>query len=1095
MVLSLRAIREESTPASYTRGNTILKTDKVWNLEIKENDSFIDMHHMVSAVVEGSSGGSYYVELLIDVDEDEILEYKCDCPAYYSYDGMCKHCVGAALKYRAIMLEQEEPETAFKQQKGAKKGVRRTSSMVTQMIYHYSMKENARYFQPDVTGSIEIEPTLHNTYDGWTVDFRIGGTKKYVLKNVYAFVEALENKEKVTYGKKLAFIHERSAFTQNAQKMIDYMEYYISLHSQMYSAQYYYGYTSASAKRYLDLSMEELIHFWGLMSDRECLLEDYRSKDKVLKIKEGDPPFCIDLREQEGGGFTLLIPAVESFCGQREMYIRKGSMLYHCTKEFQEDMHDFFELAEQGKPASLEVAERDMNAFCSTIYPVLERHIQINKVGEIEQYLPADGNIHIYLDKKGRYITCRMEVHYGDRIHNLLDSLRITDMYRDVAKESKAVFTAGAYFLKQSQEKELYLEEDEEDKVYQLFSTGVEQLNMVGEVYISESLKTISIKKAPKVKIGVSIKSGLLELNISAPEQLPYEELEGLLDSYRKRKKYYRLKNGDFIQLEDNSIETLSELTEGLGISEKNLKNGDITIPKYRAFYLDKVLKENQEDIEITRNSSYKSLIRNIKDVEDSDYEIPEHLRTVLRNYQKTGYRWLRTLESMGFGGILADDMGLGKSIQMLSFLSAMVQEGKSKDTRYTSLLVCPASLVYNWEEEIRKFAPQLEALIITGTAGVRGEKILSYQRYDICITSYDLLKRDMEYYKECSFYCQIIDEAQNIKNHTTIAAKAVKEIQSQIRFALTGTPIENRLSELWSIFDYLMPGILDSYQKFRKNYEMPIVQNQDEILTKRLQRMIKPFILRRLKQDVLKELPDKIENVIYAKLEGEQERLYNANVQNLKNMLSKETPDEFKKRKLQILAEMTRLRQLCCAPQLLYENYTGEAAKLDTCIALIEGAVESGHKVLLFSQFTSMLALIEQRLKAAGIGYYLLTGSTSKELRIKMVNAFNNDETPLFLISLKAGGTGLNLTSATTVIHFDPWWNAAAQNQATDRAHRIGQKDTVTVFKLIAKNTIEEKILKLQEAKKELSDQIISEGGVLASELTKDDFMELLSD
>jgi SNF2 family DNA or RNA helicase len=479
-----------------------------------------------------------------------------------------------------------------------------------------------------------------------------------------------------------------------------------------------------------------------------------------------------------------------------------------------------------------------------------------------------------------------------------------------------------------------------------------------------------------------------------------------------------------------------------------------------------------------------------MKSVEDSDFEIPVSLGHILRGYQKTGYRWLRTLDHYGFGGILADDMGLGKTIQVI----ALLLDEKEKEKSAVSLIVCPASLVYNWENEIHTFAPDLKVLTVTGMAAEREELLAATQGYDVLVTSYDLLKRDAALYEGKSFRFQIIDEAQYIKNASTQSAKAVKGIDARRRFALTGTPIENRLSELWSMFDYLMPGFLFGYQRFKKEYELPIVRDQERQALEKLHRLIGPFILRRLKKDVLKELPDKLETVVYSAFDKKQKEIYTANAYQLKkeleNLEGRQGRDN-----IQILAQLTRLRQICCDPHLCYDDYSGESAKLETCIDLVRNGVEGGHKILLFSQFTSMLEIISQRLKKEGLTFYILTGSTSKEERIRMVNSFKEDEIPLFLISLKAGGTGLNLTAADMVIHFDPWWNVAAQNQATDRAHRIGQEKQVSVFKLITKGTIEENILKLQDSKKDLAEQIITEGTVSLSNLSREDLLGLLNE
>ena len=433
--------------------------------------------------------------------------------------------------------------------------------------------------------------------------------------------------------------------------------------------------------------------------------------------------------------------------------------------------------------------------------------------------------------------------------------------------------------------------------------------------------------------------------------------------------------------------------------------------------------------------------------------------------------------------------MGRGKTIQVLAVLLAAKEEGKTG----TSLVVTPASLVFNWGAEFEKFAPDLTVSLITGTQDERQKKIDAYQEADVIVTSYDLLKRDIAFYEDKEFYYQIIDEAQYIKNHTTEAAKAVKVIHSRIRYALTGTPIENRLSELWSIFDYLMPGFLYTYDTFRKEMENPIVKNNDEKAMKRLQKMVGPFILRRLKEDVLKDLPDKLEEFRYVRLGDTQQKVYDGQVVHMKEQIARQNPEEFNKNKLQILAELTRLRQICCDPSLCFENYKGETAKLEACLELIQSAMDGGHRILVFSQFTSMLEILQKNLTNLGIAYFTITGSTSKEKRLELVKDFNEGDVPVFLISLKAGGVGLNLTGADVVIHYDPWWNLAAQNQATDRAHRIGQTKKVTVYKLIARHTIEEKIQKLQETKKNLADQVMSGESASLGGMSREEILELL--
>ena len=579
-----------------------------------------------------------------------------------------------------------------------------------------------------------------------------------------------------------------------------------------------------------------------------------------------------------------------------------------------------------------------------------------------------------------------------------------------------------------------------------------------------------------------------------ASNQFNREELAEIFSSYDRKKKYHRLKNGAFITFNEEQKQVMSAISDVMK-NYADKKNQDIIkMPLFRALYLDELLAE-KESVELKKNREYRKLIGKMRSYENGDYEVPQSLESVLREYQRDGFYWIKTLKENGFGGILADDMGLGKTLQILAFLLSEKEQGKVGDELRT-LIVAPASLVYNWKKEVERFTPQLSVCVMAGTAHERKELIQNQtSNADVWITSYDLLKRDIELYQDIVFANEIIDEAQYIKNQTTHAAKSVRLVNSSFRMALTGTPMENRLSELWSIFDYLMPGFLYSYTRFRSEIETPIVSDKDEDAMTRLRAMIHPFILRRLKKDVLKELPEKQEEIVTVALSGEQKKLYQAHSQRLKMFLEDQNDEDFAQNKLQILAELTKLRQLCCGPELLLENYKGENAKLETCIELITQAIAGGHKILLFSQFTSMLDLIGDELKKAKIDYYRIDGSVKKEARMEMVEQFQNpqNQVAVFCISLKAGGTGLNLTAADIVIHYDPWWNKAAQNQATDRAHRIGQKHAINVYQLIAEETIEQKICELQQVKEDLAEEVLSGEGISSTQFNKDEIMNLL--
>lgn len=1111
--MSLAAIRSEASPQSYTRGNTIYKQGRLQDFHAEREGRYIN----ASARVEGSYGNEYEVSVTYDERRGLFSEYSCECQAFETYGGMCKHCVAVALEllewyqYSGGYVDDSKQPSGEPSKKSKRSWQSPTEPKLAQLIYLSSMQEKARYFQPEETGRVELEPVISMNYNYWKVEFKIGIEKKYVLKNITKFAEAIRRCEWVEYGKRLAFFHDRSIFTEESQKIVDFLGKCVSEEGDFLEGFYKmsYQYRDTPTERYLSLTPDRMTEFAEIMCGRtlETNIEDvrsnYRTRKTELTFVKQDPVLTVEVENHADGGYVVTVPEGQAFRGIQRMCVRIGSYVYLCSDEFTEQMSDFCRLMTPDGSLKHYMNPDDLLSFCASVLPVLEANTILKKPDSIKQYAPQPCQIAVYLDQKDEDITARLCARYGEKEYDLTEELTASDMHRDIRKEQEAVRLSAGYFGYVDRKTHLlYIPAEEDEKIYQLLSTGISQFQKIGEVFISDAMKRMAILRAPKVTVGVSLKAGLLDITLQS-DHLPAEELEALLSSYRLRKKYYRLKSGEFIELSGNSLSAVAELAEGLNFDADDLASGCIHVPEYRSFYLDKVFRDNEEGIEVKRNQAFKSMLRTMRNVGDSDYEIPSGLQAELRPYQKFGFRWLMTLDQLGFGGILADDMGLGKTLQAVAYLLARKEQGNAEDTHiaesdraasagYRSLIVCPASLVYNWESEIHRFAPGLSVETVTGNTVQRRDKLLNLEA-DIVLTSYDLLKRDIEQYTGRYFDCMIIDEAQNIKNHTTMAAKAVKSIECGRRFALTGTPIENTLSELWSIFDFLMPGILGSYKKFKDHYEQPIAVKHDAVAAARLTGMVRPFILRRLKKDVLKELPDKLEEVVYSLMEETQREVYTANAQRVLDSLARQTPEEFKTGKIQILSELTRLRQLCCDPSLVYDNYKGGAAKTDTCMELIKNAVDAGNQILVFSQFTTMLDILKKRLEDEKIAYYILTGATSKEKRMELVNAFNSDGTPVFLISLKAGGTGLNLTAASIVIHFDPWWNQAAQNQATDRAHRIGQRQVVTVYKLIMKDTVEEKILKLQEQKADLSDEIMAEGSLNAAVGTREEFMEML--
>ena len=788
-------------------------------------------------------------------------------------------------------------------------------------------------------------------------------------------------------------------------------------------------------------------------------------------------------------GITVDVDLSGLYSGRENLYVINSTGFYKADSDFSKALEPLREMADKyGSLLNFEVGKNNLNYFYDEFLPSMAKYLNINEEdsGAIHDNMSASPEYEFYLDQKDGQVTCKAKAIYESGEHSI--SPGKPSMLGVRAGEAYVTFFLSNWFEGYNQEKETFYLDAKEDGIFDFLKNGVDGLMKIGQVNVTEAFKNLKVKRKANISVGVKIESGLLDLTIESNE-IDKSELLDILKNYKEKKKYYRLKNGEYLDLQDESIAALSDITTGMGIKDSDLTKDSHSIPIYRSLYLDKYLE--REGVTSNRDKHYKNLVKDFKTIDDSDFEEPESLQKILRHYQKKGHKWLRTIENYKFGGILADDMGLGKTLQIISVLLAY-KENTLEEDRLPSLIVSPASLVYNWQDEVAKFAPQVSVGVVAGTKNERSLMVEEYNKYDILVTSYDLLKRDIDFYSDKKFQYQIIDEGQFIKNPKTAVAKAVKSIDSVTKFALTGTPIENRLSELWSIFDYLMPGFLYSYTEFKKKFETPIVKNDDKDMLELLRKMVMPFILRRLKKEVLTELPDKIEKIRIESFDDEQRKIYDAHVLQMKNQINSGEND-INNQKIAILAMLTKLRQVCCDPGLLYEDYSGLSAKREGCIDLIQSAIDGEHKILLFSQFTSMIEILKKDFDRLGISYYTITGETKKEKRIELVNKFNNDNTNVFLISLKAGGTGLNLTGADVVIHYDPWWNVAVQNQATDRAHRIGQEKVVTEYKLVMKNTIEEKIIDLQNKKKELADQVISgENGGIAG-MSKDDILELL--
>ena len=1100
-MFSVSDIKEDVYPAVYRRGKELYETGGVLDFAY---DIYLE-HDLpvaeVRAEVRGREQGSYRVTVVVDEEYGSVSSSNCTCEAFYNYEGMCKHCVAALLAYvnrrqaKDILAAKRTGHEVGEQGSAAEEkpaAPMQTAGAFKTLLNQYSLRAGVSYLIPEsVYGKVELEPYFKLDYSYATVEFKIGMEQKYVLKNISAFLHSIERNEKVHYGKKLDFYHNRQAFTEDAWRMVEFMRMQDDDKKRQSRFHAYYAYTGGY-ERTMELDEVGIDRFFDAIGEIPLSAEIGYLPEEEYHVQEGERKPKLEIRAGASGVFVLL-EDLQVIRGSRFYYFYEDGMIYRSSEALKAKTGDFFDYMERQAGGECYIAADELPSFCRDLLPLLRETFRVTAEGFDETlYVPKKPEFELYLDKQdNQTVGAKLVAAYGDDKYNVLQKIEPGEV-RDLGEEMRVRTLVEPYFNEYGLGQTIFILSHNEDMLYQLISSGLQRLSEYMSIYTTEHFRGMKVVSSPSVSVGVALKSDLLELQIHSDE-MSREELAYLLTRYDRKKKYVRLKNGDFLDVREDGLGLLAEISEDLRLTESGLKKGHVNVPKYRAMYLDAALKSNQE-LSVEKNREFKGMVRNMKTIEDSDYEVPDSLRSIMRGYQKSGFLWLKTLRENGFGGILADDMGLGKTLQVISLLLSEQESAKAGEREWhRSLIVCPASLVYNWQKEISRFAPQIKTTLVTGLAAERQRIVRHTKEGEVLITSYDLLKRDVELYRDMVFAIQVIDEAQYIKNPGTQAAKGVKQITAGFKLALTGTPIENRLSELWSIFDYLMPGFLYTYQRFREEIEIPVVVNGDENRMQRLQRMIRPFILRRLKGEVLRDLPAKLEENVFAKLEGEQLALYDAHVQRMKESLEGKSEKEFRSDKIQILAELTRLRQICCDPGLLFEGYKGESAKAQMCMELIENAVSAGHKVLLFSQFTSMLERLAAGLKKTGIDYYMLTGSVGKEKRMQMVESFNEDDVPVFCISLKAGGTGLNLTAADIVIHYDPWWNVAVQNQATDRAHRIGQKHVVTVYKLVSEGTIEEKIIAIQERKKELAKQVLEGEGMDSVSFTKEEILELL--
>lgn len=1028
-----------------------------------------EANHSYKAVVNGSN--SYNVS--VGFSEENGLLYECNCPARIKQKGACKHVV-------ATMLFISD----YQQREYAKEHFTEEDKTAYQIIEYFRKREYKKltpiFYRLEL--HINVYESLKSKNGKAFVSFYAGNSRMYKIPNTKKFIEEYYQGKTIDLGKEFHFVPEECAFEPNSVAILDYLK-------EIYEIQETLGktyYSNLFNRQEMVVSKDMLMKLLSLCNGINCSLELGENSWNNIEVVQGNPTLNLDITMEEDK-LTLVESSGEMLHAISEdgTILLYDHVIYLPDQTFLDNLLPLFSALFTGKEREVMFRGELMGDFIEKVLPVLKKTMSISMPESIKNHYvvePIEPQLYLDLQTKRNkpIVNATVTFKYGEYEVNPLEDIHTGSyiLVRDYEEEERLMHLVYDNGFNVSDDHFVISKEEE---IFYFMSEAVQTMQEEFTIFYSKDYRKNSISKQGRLSGGVRINTDINLLQIDLDYgQIPEEELKEFFKSIRLKKKYYRLKNGTFVDLnnENKQIEILKELLE---IGEVD-QDGNILVAKQNILDIEELIPHSSS---FSRENSYKKIVADIKNPEYSEHPLPEGMDQILRDYQKVGYRWLKTLSDYGMGGVLADDMGLGKTLQTICYISG--------ELGTKTLIVCPTSLAYNWEEEFNKFAPYIRTCIVTGTPEERKHLICNTRElYDVWITTYPLIRKDIAYYKEQKYDAMFIDEAQFIKNPTSLAAKAVKGVQANHRFALTGTPIENSLSELWSIFDFVMPGFLWKYSKFLELYEKPIIKDKNDRQMDILRRKIKPFVLRRMKKDVLNDLPDKIETRRTAYMGIKQRKIYESYLSRIQLELEEGTGLAEGQNRIQVLAALTRLRQICCHPGTFVENYNSGSGKLELLMEQLPDILSGGHSVIVFSQFTSMLNIIGKELKKAEIPYYYLAGSTSAQERRNYVKSFNEGEVKVFLISLKAGGTGLNLTGADTVIHFDPWWNPAVEDQATDRAYRIGQKRKVQVIKYVMKDSIEEKIYELQKQKKHLSDQIIQEGEYFVNKLSDEEIREL---
>lgn len=1018
----------------YKRGCEYFREGRI-HMRKRSNDE-------ITAVVDGE--GVYNVR--ITFNDDNINEVFCTCPYYDTMQTTCKHIV-AALKQRQAEIEEGGVFTD------------ENDKIALALCNEYSNIPQKTLIRAVFTLFIKTSTVENNSYS-MTVSLPDYGGEIHGLEN---FFDCYLNYRDYKIDRNTVYNRKHMYFPEKADKIISVLaEVYEtkSAETPLYQKSIYQtSFGSSVLKRILPILS---------VIDFKIVLDGIALHG--VRIIEDDPDIIVDVN-------TFGCEIVLSVSEYGRALTPDGEWFFHNDTIYKtsEQWRSFFmpiyrAISGEGR-TQLSFKGDNTIMFAANVLPVLkDRHDVV--ISGIDEIIVNDEPVfEVCLDSVDNAISAVILACYGS-IKFKLPTAESENGDKIILRDYKKEDTVLSFFDNFNREKSVFSLEGDVN-IYNFITQRLEEISKYADIIMSDSFKKIKMSDDFDISINASYKSDIDFLEINFETELSSDELKSVLEAIRFKRDFFRRSDGSYIELKKNKREDILRFLERLDLSTEDIYAKSKILPKYHMLYIETVGQ-------ISKDESIKKYMDKIRSI---DIKVPNELKNVLRPYQLDGIKWLTQLSEMGMGGILADDMGLGKTLQVIAYIHGLKPDKPV-------LIVAPSTLTYNWLREIDKFTTDVKALLISGTKDERKELIKTVADYEFVITSYPLLRRDIAEYKNIDFSYCFIDEAQYIKNYKTLNAVSVKKIRAEHKFALTGTPIENSLMELWSIFDFVMHGYLKSSREFRERYEIPAIKDGDVSIGESLRSAIKPFVLRRMKNDVLDELPEKIETTMYADLTKEQKAVYMAYLTSVKEEAAGIIKD--RRSRFAILTLLLRLRQICCHPLLFDDEYSEGSGKLELLMELIRNSFEAGHRLLVFSQFRSMLDIVAKELEKEKIDYYYINGATPVNERTEMAEKFNAGYATVFLVSLKAGGTGLNLVGADMVVHYDPWWNPAVMDQATDRAYRIGQTRAVQVIKLAARGSIEEKILKLQERKRVLADDIIRVNTDTFSELTDDEVLSL---